>query len=74
VGRGEDLVDGTAHFNAFRQPVQTGQFNVAAPGAPAVWTATVDRAQLAETPVKGWLAVYRFNKGGNDQAQTISLR
>ncbi len=74
VGRGEDLVDGVAQFNAFRPPVQTGQFNIAFPGAPAQWTATVDRAQLAETPVKGWLAVYRFNKGGSAQAQGIELR
>jgi subtilisin family serine protease len=74
VGRGEDLVDGAARFNAFRPPVQTGQFNVAVPGAPSQWTATVDRAQLAETPVKGWLAVYRFNRGGAAQAQPIALR
>jgi hypothetical protein len=74
VGRGEDLVDGTARFNAFRPPVQTGQFNVTLPAAPAQWTAAVDRAQLAETPVKGWLAVYRFNRGGTAQAQSIALR
>jgi minor extracellular serine protease Vpr len=74
VGRGEDLVDGTATFNPFTPPVETGQFNITFAGAPAQWPATVDRAQLAETPVKGWLAVYRFNQGGNAQAQTIPLR
>ena len=74
VGRGEDLVDGTARFNPFTPPVQTGQFSVVFPGAPAQWTATVDRTQLAETPVRGWLAVYRFNRGGTSQAQTIPLR
>jgi hypothetical protein len=73
-GRGEDLVDGVARFNAFRQPVETGQFNVAFPGAPAQWTAAVDREQLAKTPVKGWLAVYRFNRGGSDQAQPLTLK
>jgi hypothetical protein len=35
VDRGDDLVDGTARFNASRPPVQTGQFNVAFPGAPS---------------------------------------
>ena len=74
VGRGEDLVDGTARFNPFTPPVETGQFSVTFAGAPAQWTATVDRTQLAETPVKGWLAVYRFNRGGTPQAQTIPLR
>ena len=67
-------MDGTATFNPFTPPVENGQFNITFAGAPAQWTATVDRAQLAETPVKGWLAVYRFNQGGNAQAQTIPLR
>jgi hypothetical protein len=73
TGRGEDLVDGTARFNPFTPPIQTGQSNVTLPGAPAQWTATVNRAQLALTPVKGWLAVYRFNRGGTLQAQPIPL-
>ena len=73
TGRGEDLVDGTARFNPFTPPVQTGQSNVSLPGAPAQWTATVNRAQLALTPVKGWLVVYRFNRGGTPQAQPIPL-
>jgi minor extracellular serine protease Vpr len=74
LGRAEDLVDGTARFNPFTPAVQTGQFNVVFPGAPVPWTATVDRARLAETPVRGWLVVYRFNRGGTPEAQTISLR
>lgn len=73
-GLGDDIVDGTAQFNPFTQPVQTGQLGFAFPGFPVEWTATVDAAQLAETPVKGWLVVYRFNKGGVNQAETIRLR
>ncbi len=71
---GSDMAEGTASFNPFTPPVETGQFAVAFPGFSPEITATIDRAQLVETPVKGWLVVYRFNQGGLPQAQTIQLR
>ncbi len=72
---GIDEAEGSATFNPFTPPVQTGQFAIAFPEifSPEI-TATIDRAQLVKTPVKGWLVVYRFNAGGTSQAQTIQLR
>jgi minor extracellular serine protease Vpr len=74
IAGGVDEVDGRAAFDAFDQPVETGQlFEV--PGRAAVdWTAAVDGEQLRVTPVLGWMVVQRQDPAGADQAELIRLR
>ena len=72
-GFGDDVAEGSASFNPFTPPVETGQFTIAGPFAAAEITAAVNAAQLARTPVAGWLVVYRFNEGGELQAEPVAL-
>ncbi|MFP5347702.1 MAG: S8 family serine peptidase [Actinomycetes bacterium] len=71
---GADEVDGRAPFNAFTQPLQTGQHLELAGRSSISWTATVDREQLKKTPTKGWMVVSMQNRNGPDQAQLVPLR
>ncbi len=74
LGGTDDVFDADASFNAFDQPIETGQsFEV--PGNGSVqWRSTVDRESLAENPVLGWMVVYLDNPAGEESADLIGLR
>ena len=73
-GFADDFVNGVGSFNAYHQPVETGQFLVLGPGQAAKWTADINRLTLKKNPTRGWMVVYTENKTGSHQADLVRLR
>jgi len=69
------LVDttGVAKFRSHRPPVSTGAFLELNPGETESTTLTVDRPQLARSPVLGWLAVSLDDARGAAQVEEIPI-
>lgn len=63
----------TAQFRVNKPPVSTGQFLELAPGETKSTTLSVDRGQLAVSPVRGWLAVSLDDARGAAQVEEIPL-
>lgn len=71
-GFADDTVDGVGAFNAFNQPVETGQFGELAATESAPWTSAVSRPSLANNPVKGWMIV-ELEDHTRNQTELIGL-
>ena len=72
-GEGIDFGSLEGSFNAFDQPVTSGQF-AAVPGNGSVTVpGTIDPEQVAQTPVLGWLLVYPDDLAGLPQIDTVRL-
>ena len=71
---GDDIIEQTASYNPFTQPVRTGGTVEVPAGRPAPLTLAVNQDQLARTPVLGWLLFSPHNARGPDQALTVRLR
>jgi len=73
----KDSIDGTATFNPFSPAVSTGMLDTVAPNGSATETVSIDAAQLARSPVLGFMIVSHDNptKGedGESEAQLIRL-
>jgi minor extracellular serine protease Vpr len=69
------LVDTTAvgHFRSHQPPVSTGAFLSLAPGETKSATLSVDKGQLAVSPVLGWLAVSLDDARGAAQVEQIPI-
>jgi len=69
------LVDttGVGHFRSHKPPVSTGAFVSLAPGQTQSITLTVDKGQLAVSPVLGWLAVSLDDARGAAQVEEIPI-
>ncbi len=66
-GAGEDVVDGSAEFNAYTPAISQGQFASVAPGRSATVDVSVNRSEWAQTPTKGVMAVVFDNASGADE-------
>jgi hypothetical protein len=72
---GDDVLAESAFYNPYTQPVDTAVFATVEPGGPIVQTTlSVNREQLAKTPVKGWLVFTPLNEAGEAQIQTVRFR
>jgi hypothetical protein len=71
---GDDIIERTASYNPFNQPVLTNVLFEVPAGEPVPVTLDVNRDQLARTPVEGWLLFSPLNPRGPDQALTVRLR
>ncbi len=69
------LVDpaGSASFDAFRQPVSTGQYAELAPGGSAELPLTLDTGRQRSTKTLGWLVVSVDDAGGAAQADEVAV-
>ena len=72
-GTPDDFVDGTASFDVVDQPVSTGGFCSLAPKESCSLELEVDRGQLAEHDVLGWMFVYEENMVGAEQAELVPI-
>lgn len=70
---GDEIVDGVGHFDAFSQPVETGAFFELGPRERIRWRAGINREQLADTPVRGFMIVNAENHTGRRQASLIRV-
>ncbi|WP_306210484.1 S8 family serine peptidase [Actinoplanes sp. RD1] len=64
---------GTASFNAFAPAVSTGATVTVAPGRRVTSAVTVNKAELAKSPARGWMVVTRDNRS-TDEAQLIPIK
>ena len=62
-----------AKFDAYAPPVATGDFVVVPANSSTSLALTIDRTNLAATPVSGWLVVTMDDAIGAAQADTVSL-
>jgi hypothetical protein len=69
------LVDttGVGHFRSHQPPVSTGAFFPLAPGGSQSTTLSVNKGQLAVSPVLGWLAVSLDDARGATQVEQIPI-
>ncbi|MFI5934492.1 S8 family serine peptidase [Actinoplanes sp. NPDC051494] len=67
-----DTIAGTASFNAFTPALSTGLFTEVAPGRTVSQKVTVDKAEFARTPAKGFLVVSPDNRS-RDEAQLVPV-
>jgi len=70
-GKG-DTIDGTATFNPFTPALTTGVTDVVAPNRAATETVTLNKAEFARTPAKGWMVLSHDNNS-RDEAQLIPV-
>ena len=72
---GANFVDvtGFGSFRSHQPPVSTGDFVSLNPGQSKAGTLTVDKGQLAASPVLGWLAVSLDDASGAPQAEEIPI-
>jgi minor extracellular serine protease Vpr len=70
---GTDIVNGTASFNAFTPAVSTGMFDVVPGGGTVNETVSVNSAEFAITPPRGFMILSHDNKS-DQEAQTIRFR
>ena len=69
------LVDrsGSTSFDAFRPPVETGQYAELAPGKSAELSLTLDIGKARATKTRGWLVVSVDDASGDAQADTVPV-
>jgi minor extracellular serine protease Vpr len=72
-GSGDDVMQGTAKFNAWTSSISQGQFSAVAPGASANNLVSIDPAEWALSPAKGLLIVTADNKSGAKEADLIEI-
>ncbi|MFF5290062.1 S8 family serine peptidase [Paractinoplanes globisporus] len=67
-----DEIAGTASFNAFTPSLTTGFAGEVAPNKAVSEKVSLDKAEFAKTPAKGWMVVSHGN-ASRDEAQLISV-
>jgi minor extracellular serine protease Vpr len=67
-----DEIAGKASYNAFTPALTTGFANEVAPGKVATAPVSLNRAEFAKTPAKGWMVVTHDN-ASRDEAQLIPV-
>jgi subtilisin family serine protease len=72
-GNDEDST-GVATFDAFRPALSSGNAVEIAPKGKATVPLSVDKAQLAKQPAKGWLVVTGDDRSGRPSADRVALR
>ena len=70
---GVDFGAGEGAFNAFDEPVGTGQVVTVPGGGVATIPVEIDPEQVEQTPVLGWLLVYPDDLAGLPQVDTVRL-
>jgi subtilisin family serine protease len=70
----EDVVPGTASFNAFSPSISNGLFDTIPPGGSAQEPVTIDQAEWAKTPALGLMIVTLDNAAGKDEAALLSVK
>jgi minor extracellular serine protease Vpr len=64
---------GFAEFDAFNQPVNTGDYYTVPAGVSGAVPVSIDRTNLAATPVSGWLIVTLDDEAGAGQADIVGF-
>ena len=72
-GTGDDVMPGTAKYNAWTSSISQGQFSTVAPGASATNAVSIDPVEWALTPAKGLLIVTADNKSGAKEADLVEV-
>lgn len=72
VNGAQDFV-GFAKFDGYNPPVNTGDFYTVPAGANGAVPVTIDRTNLAATPVSGWLIVTLDDDAGASQADVVGF-
>jgi minor extracellular serine protease Vpr len=70
----DDVVSGTAAFNAWSSSISQGMFETLAPNETKTVPVTVDVAEWALTPAKGVMVVSRDNRNGEHEARTAEVK
>jgi minor extracellular serine protease Vpr len=70
----DDVVSGTASFNAWSSSISQGMFETLAPNQTKTVPVTVDVAEWALTPAKGVMVVSRDNRNGEHEARTVEVK
>jgi len=68
----DDEIAGKASYNAFTPALTTGFTTEVAPGKAATAPVSLDKAEFAKTPAKGWLVVAHDN-ASRDEARLIPV-
>jgi minor extracellular serine protease Vpr len=74
LGNDADFDTTWAKFNAYTQPVSTGDFVTVAPGATVNNSLSINRASLITAPQNGWIVVTMDDESGEGQADLVTLR
>jgi hypothetical protein len=69
-----DSFDQAAPFNAFSNAVSTGQFATINPNTAVGVTVSVNPAEFAVTPPRGFMIVTQDNKSGPKEVNLISVK
>jgi minor extracellular serine protease Vpr len=72
-GTGDDVMPGTAKYNAWTSSITQGQFSAVAPGASATNAVSIDTTEWAHSPAKGLLVVTADNSSGAKEADLVEL-
>jgi subtilisin family serine protease len=73
-GDGADEVPGTASFNAYHSAITTGQFADLLPNDTVSVPFTINPAEAAITPPKGYMIVTPDNKNGAAEAKLLRMK
>lgn len=72
-GGPDDVVDGTAKFNAWSSSITQGDFLTVPPGGEASTTISINPAEWALTPAMGIMVVGVDDKAGQEEADTVAM-
>jgi hypothetical protein len=72
-GTGDDVMPGTARYNAWTSSISQGQFSTVAPGATATNAVLINTSEWVQSPAKGLLIVTADNKSGAKEADLLEV-